>query len=87
MEVEAGCQGGKGVGHGCEHNAWNGGASGIEQRAHLEPGTSDVEEVVRSWADTMPTLPRSLVQDWKVLPGMAAPSEMASVTAVISYLD
>lgn len=66
-------RGEKAANHGCAHHTWNGRPSGIGQSARLEPGTSDPEEVVQSWADAMQTLPRSLVQDWKMLPGMAAP--------------
>lgn len=62
----------KALRHGCAHHTWNGGPGGIGQPARLEPGTSDPEEVVQPWADAMQTLPRSLVEDWKMLPGMTA---------------
>lgn len=76
VEAETGCQGEKAANHGCAHHPRNGRPSGIRQPARLEPGTSDPEEVVQSWAYAMQTLPRSLVQDWKMLPGMTAPRAM-----------
>ncbi len=73
VEAESGRQGEKAANHGRAHHTWNGGHGGIGQSARLEPGTSDPEEVVQSWADAVQALSRSLVQDWKMLPGMAAP--------------
>lgn len=56
--------------HGCAYHARYGRPGGIGQPARLELSTSDPEEVVQPWADAMQTLPRSLVQDWEMLPGM-----------------
>lgn len=77
-KAETGRRGQKAASHGCAHHTWNGGPGGIGQPARLEHGTSDLEEVVQSWADAMQTLPRSLVQDWKMLPGMTAPRALAA---------
>lgn len=69
--VEAtGHQGEKAVSHVCAPHTGNGRPGGIGQPARLEPGTSDIEEVVQSWADAMQALSRSMVWDWKMLPGM-----------------
>lgn len=65
----------KAASHGYERHTWNGRHGGIGQPARLEPGTPDPEEVVQPWADAMQTLARSLVQDWKMLPGMASARE------------
>lgn len=46
VEVDTGCHGEKTVSHGCAYHSWNGGPGGIGQSAHLELGTSDLEEVV-----------------------------------------
>lgn len=73
VEAESGRQGEKAANHGCAHHTWNRRPGGIEQPARLEHGTSDSEEVVQSWADAVQTLARSLVQDWRMLPGMTAP--------------
>lgn len=72
MEAEAVHQGEKAADHGPTCDKWDGRPGGIEQPARLEPGTSDPKEVVQPWADALQTLPRSLVQDWKMLPGMRA---------------
>lgn len=56
--------------HGGAHHSRDGRRGGVEQPAGLERGASDPEEVVQSGADAVQTLTRSLVRDWKVLPGM-----------------
>lgn len=75
----------KAASHGCEHHTWNGRPGGIGQPARLELGTPDPEEVVQPWADAMQTLAGSLVQDWKMLPGMASAREEFKYSG-LSYL-
>lgn len=60
------------AGHGCAARTRNGGPGGVGQPAHLERGAPHLEEVVQPWADAMQTPPRSLVWDWKMLPGMSS---------------
>lgn len=70
-----GHQGVHSVSHGCAPqtwSAWNGRPGSIRQPAHMDPGSSDPEEVVQPWADSMQTLPGSVVWNWKMLPGMSA---------------
>lgn len=69
-EAEAVRQRERAVHRGCGHHAPSGGPDGFREPDHLEPGASDLEEVVRSRADAMQTLARNLVQVWKMLPGM-----------------
>lgn len=63
------CRPEQAVSHGGAPLTGNGRCGGFGQPARLDPGTSDLQEVVQSWADTMQTLFGSVVWDWKMLPG------------------
>lgn len=66
------CRPEQAVSHGGAPLTGDGRRGGFGQPARLDPGTSDLHEVVQSGADTMQTLFGSVVWDWKMLPGTRA---------------